>query len=434
MDIISNSLLPIESLAGLLTGNTMQGLSGSTGCPDTKKCSGCIPFCCYPSVDPQNYIIKNDVAQYWSLSKTLLFSLIPCGKIGSIAFDLLSYITNYVNSAINKKRNIDEQKAIINSSMEFMGYYMQGKLDCRIGWCRTLSHIAGSRDFAPNSPVFGDKGPSVMLEAMKIYIKAANEANNNRYGKTTQTILDVAASYDNDLPINEIEARRLMIKVSNIEHYWQGDVILVPNPTAGVQFGSTTELLVKHRSGYSKEYTPDCDMEVIDKTIVPSGIYDGKRGCQSGIDASFHGHMQSLGSANSGLNIRNLVGEGWLVSEKSIDYFSAAFLSNLKGKKVSLKNPVYVIMDPAKQNPPKQTPIPAPTIKPPASVPPATNPVTSLLKLDSSLFSKLNVASISSGILNLGLLCVGITFLYEAFVDEKPKPKAATSNKPSDNQ
>lgn len=430
MDIISNSLLPIESLAGLLTGNTIQGLSGSAGCPDTKNCSGCIPFCCYPSVDPQNYIVKNDVAQYWSLSKTLLFSIIPGGQIGSIVFNLLTEITNYVNGIINKKRNTDEQKAIINSSMEFMAYYLQGKLDCRIGWCRTLDHIAGSRDFAPNSPVFGDKGPSVMLEAMKIYIKAANEANNNRYGKTTQTILDVAASYDNDLPINEIDARRLMIKVPNLEHYWQGDVILVPNP-----IGSTTELVVKHRCGYSKEYTPDCEMEVIDKTIVPSGIYEGgRRGCQSGIDASFQGHMQSLGSANSGLNIRNLVGEGWLVSEKSIDYFSAAFLSNLKGKKVSLKNPVYVVMDPAKQNPPKQTPVLAPTIKPPLVVPPATKPATSLLKLDSSLFSKLNVASIGTGILQFLLIGVGVNFLYEAFVDEKPKPKAATTNKLTDNQ
>ena len=218
MDIISNSLSPIETLAGFLSGNTVKGLNGSSGCPLTAKCTGCVPFCCYPAVDPQNFIIKNDVVQYWQLSKTLLFSLVPDGQIGSVIFDLLSYITNYVNSVLNKKRNAEEQQQIINATMQFITYFLQGLLECRIGWCRVLDNLASSGDFDPNSPVSGDKGTDVMRAAMKIYIKAANEANNNRYGKTSQTILDIAASYDNDIPENDIEARRSMIKVPNIEH------------------------------------------------------------------------------------------------------------------------------------------------------------------------------------------------------------------------
>ena len=420
MELLKNSLKPIEHLTGLLKGTTQQSLSGSTGCPVVKECSTCNPFCCHPAIEVQNFIVKNAVSTYWSATESAallglaIAATTVAGPIGALLvgiYELLKPLANWMNVSLNKSRMQETQVKMIALEQNAMAYQLQGFLQCRIGWCRTLDIFSTERRFSQNSGIFGDQGPKMMQGLITAYILAANQLNNDRFGRSTQTIIDGEPSYDQSLPDQEIDPRRLCIRVPNIEYYWQHDIILVPNPD-----GSMMELYVKHRYGFSKDYTPDCDQTFLHQTIIPTGIYDGDRGCQMGLTTGYIGLARSMGSANSGMNIRNLSGEGLLMTQISYDDCSAAFINNLKGKKVSLKNQVYIVMDTTTPTP---TPVPTPTPTPIIPTPVKTNSLT----LPSTLLKNTTIASIGTGIFQFLLIGIGINFLYDAFFDDKIKRK-----------
>ncbi len=335
MNIIQQSILPFNSIAASVSGQKApSGVSAMAG-----VCNGCVPFECFNGKEVQHFIEKKTLGEYGftvarSLVQIVVSGLVlaagaitfggPVGLVLAAAYEILAPAVTWLNFEINKRRLQEEQQKMLAQSANAILNTITAFLEIRYPWCAAIEKLQANPAFSDNSPIFGSGGPEMGLKFTGIYILAAARIHNNRYGKTRQKILAVAPLAETLDEVHYVQGR-LMIKVSNIEHYWRGDRIVLD--------GNTNEnVIVTHRTGNSKKVTWDCDRIFYDSDIVPANVFEKGRGCKIGFSWRYDGQANSLGGGKSGTNIRNLEGEGWIIT--SINY--SASHSSLVGKNVNV--------------------------------------------------------------------------------------------------
>ncbi|MEI7726474.1 MAG: hypothetical protein WCK09_15300 [Bacteroidota bacterium] len=318
--------------------------------------------------------------------------------VGAIAMAVVA-IVDYLNAAAIKKSQKAYAEEHAKSVASAVFNQITTRLQTRLPWCDTIKWLQSSTTyFTANSPVFGADGPAVGSEFLKVYVLAALELNNERFGKTKQKIIS-AEPYQWD--INEINLHKgvLMVKVPNIEHYWMGDIISLP----GMSFPVT----VIHRYGNSKMTTYDCDNVFTDARIFPDGLYESGSGCSMAYNANTLKNSQSSsrGGRTHGLNIRQMEGEGLLFC--SIAYSEAH--KGMAGGYVDLVNPVYITPEKQVIVPPKSSPNPSPS---------TNDPTTSKTSQIVPIKSKTALASFASPFAVIALVGIAAGFIYQTYKND----------------
>jgi len=369
---------------------------------------GCVPFECFEGKDVQLFIDKKSLGEYGvviarSVVQIIVAGLIvggavigatgPIGAVLVAAYEVLAPVCTWLNNEINKRRMLAEQQTMLASSANAILNNIITFLEIRYPWCSAVEKIRSNPAFADNSPIFGSDGPAMGIKFMGIYMMAAALLHNKRYGKTSQKILAVAPLSETLDEVHYVK-NHLMIKVSNIEHYWRGDEIVIrPN--------QSEKIIVTHRSGNSKKITWDCDRVFYDPDIVPSGIFESGRGCKMSMTWRYDGQANSMGGGRSGTNLRNLEGEGWLIT--SIDY--SASHQSLVGKTVNVKKE-FLIAIPSDAT----TTATTTTTKPPMTVTPTPGNLTLTDKIK---------AGFSGYLATIILMGIGATLIYQAISNSR---------------
>lgn len=316
MNLVDQSILPFVNLSNILIKNnnlSKTGLEGN-GC-----ISDCVPFLCHNGQEIKNFVFEKSSGQ-------AAFEVIELLIMRSTPLNYIKVFFNWLNKTINSKKIQENTVKALESRLKGLSNQILLHLHCRLPWCDTISEIENAPVFSTNLD-FGEKGPELAQEFVRLYVTAAKILNNDRFGKTTQKILDIKPYewdlIDDDLPDNyKIYKGTMMIKVPNIEHFWMDDQVILPDGKS---------IKVKNRSGKSNETTEDCARVWGDVRIFPNGLYEKGRGC-SVADGS-------LGASKSGINIKNLTGEGWLMTE---GLNVSEYYTKMIGKTLSLKNPVFI--------------------------------------------------------------------------------------------
>ena len=318
MNLLSNTFAPINGITSAFNGKqgSLGGVVGGKGCPAKGKCVGCTAFCCVDGVESQLYVTNtNDGSSLYqgviaAISVLLTACFPPLGLAFSAAMAVEEYVlkpcVNYINFAMNKGTQAAFAVVQGERHMRAAVNMIVAMLQTRMPWCDVLKQIESSFLFAKNSPWFGNKGPEVGKEFLTLYVRAANELNNARFGKTKQKILEVSQTTKSG-EIAEINFREhtLAVKVSNVEHYWMGDIVSLP--------GMVSPVTLMHRWGKSSIYSSDCDRVFVDQRVYPSGNHAHGRGCPLSYSAdSLIVNLKNVAGSYEGLNIRNMMGEGWL--------------------------------------------------------------------------------------------------------------------------
>ena len=369
MNLLSNTFAPINGITSAFNGkhDSLGGVVGGKGCPAKGKCIGCTAFCCANGEESQlNIKNVNDGSSLYqgviaAISVLLSACFPPLGLAFTAAMAVEEYVlkpcVNYINSAMNKGTQAAFAVAQGERHMRAAVNMIVAMLQTRIPWCDVVKRIESNFIFAKNSPWFGNKGPEVGKEFLTLYMTAANELNNMRFGKTKQKILEVGQTIKSG-EIAEINFREhtLQIRVSNIEHYWMGDIVSLP--------GMMTPVTLMHRWGKSKIYSSDCDRVFVDERVYPSDNHGHGRGCPISYSAaSLTMNLKNVAGSYEGLNIRNLMGEGWL-------FFDVTYKDShqsMKGQYLDLDNPIYInpegqVIIPAASTTKNNTPVAATTI------------------------------------------------------------------------
>jgi hypothetical protein len=360
MNIIQQSIMPINAIAAGMT----EPQGRRTGMAGVCTGSGCVPFECFNGKDVQHFIEKKSLGEYgFTVAKSVIQVVVgglvlagavigiggPVGAVMVAAYEVLAPAATWLNFEINKRRLQEEQQKKLAQSANAVLNNITTFLEIRYPWCSAIEKIQANPAFADNSPVFGSGGPEMGLKFTGIYILAAAKLHNSRYGKTRQKILAVAPLAETLDEVHYVKGR-LMVKVPNIEHYWRGDKITLD--------GRPGNIVVTHRTGNSKKVTWDCDRVFYDDDIVPANIFEKGRGCKVGFSWRYDGQANSLGGGKSGTNIRNMEGEGWLIT--SINYTDTH--PSLVGKYVNVEKEFLVkdvpVEDPVGGNVPAINPSP----------------------------------------------------------------------------
>ena len=398
------AFLGMDPIDNLYPSNLL-GLGSVTsdrGCPPSGSCTGgCVPFCCANGQAVSLVVKKISVPQViTTTAKQIITSLsapLAAGAALSTLSDMFNKSAIAAGHAAYAKAKLDfAVKSIVNQISAF--------LQCHLPWCDCISNIQKSAYFAANSETFGSDGPARCQDALNIYVSAANTINNARFGKTKQKIIQVMGN-KSDANIDEIglPVGWLLVKVPNIEHYWMHDTVLLP--------GISTPMRVEHRWGLSKIMTNDCYRVFVDQRIYPAGNHDHGRGCSLSYNANTSSGTTTGQGANSGLNVRNMEGEGWL-------YFNLPYNAShqaMTGQWVDLSNPIYI--DPNGQVT-TTTPPPVNTLLP-GTIPGTTTTTTTPLPGVITPIKPATTASFTTIVPVVILLGIGATFIFQAIKNQQ---------------
>ena len=311
-------------------------------------------------------------------------------------FESVNKVVDFVNDLLSRKSQAAYAKKKSASDLNMISNQLQTVLQTRLPWCDAINMLQTSPVFAKNSPLFGTLGPEMGVQFINTYIVAANYLNNQRFGKTKQKIITVMAN-KSDANIDEIHLHSgiLLVKVPNIEHYWMYDYVQLP--------GISTPMRVEHRWGISKSQTSDCDRVFIDQRIYPAGNH-ARGGCKLSYNVnSLSQNTYDFNGNYSGLNVRNMVGEGWL-------YFNTPYTTShnsMIGQYVDLVNPIYINAD-------------GQVITPPPAPKPQTT-VTTLTPVTPAKITPLSPSTASfatNAIAVIALMGIAAGFIYQRFKDE----------------
>jgi len=308
----------------------MSNSLGST-CKD-----GCEPFICFDSSSIKYLSYPKSAGEYGYTIAIAAIS-IALGPLGIVValFELLKPFMGKLAYLVDKKNADEERMRVLNTAFKELADILQGLIECRIQFCKSIKKLQSIPNLAPDGD-FGEQGPVIAMQLAKAYIVAVNNANNLRWGKTKQKIIGVHR-YDATIEGDEynLNPGHFGIIVPNVEHYFMGDKIILPNGIIAT---------VITRWGESKVYTYNKDRLRIDGLVYPNEYENTGMG----------------GGNYSGLNVRKMAGRGGLMLNLT---YEDSFKSMI-GQSIELENPIYIVETPGEMPPAVNNNDPVPGEKP----------------------------------------------------------------------